>query len=99
MILFLFVIGCTTVHPITEVPYISLEFGVDGVRQDDFPQSLIDSLQWNNLASAELSSVSKELQIAIKSDFPPYYLFRMSNEKIVAAISFCIGQNPISIWF
>jgi hypothetical protein len=81
MILFLFVIGCTTVHPITEVPYISLEFGVDGVRLDDFPRSLIDSLQWNDLASAELSSVSEELHIAIKSDFPPYYLFRMSNEK------------------
>ncbi len=81
MILFLLVIGCTTVHPITEAPYISLEFGVDGVRQDDFPLSLVDSLQWNDLASSELTSVSEEVHIALKSDFPPHYLFRVSNDK------------------
>lgn len=95
MILFLFVIGCTTVHPITEAPYISLEFGVDRVHQDDFPKSLVDSLQWNDLASAELSSVSEEVHIALKSDFPPHYLFRVNNDKNNSGFTKTI--SPINI--
>ncbi len=72
-------LACGSAHPITEAPYINLEQGVDGVRLDEFPTAIIDSLGWNDLASAENRKIGEELQIAIKSDIQPFHLFRISN--------------------
>ncbi|MGB0348183.1 MAG: hypothetical protein ACPGGA_11900 [Balneolaceae bacterium] len=80
-ILLLLGLACGSVHPITEAPYISLEQGVDGVRLDGFPSAIVDSLNWNDLASAENRKVGEEFQIAIKSDIQPYHLFRITNNR------------------
>lgn len=73
--------ACSSTHPITEAPYINLNQGVNGVRLDDFPTAVVDSLKWNDLASADLRKFGEEFQIAIKSETKPYHLFRISNSR------------------
>ena len=79
--LFLIWMGCSSTHPITEAPYTDLNGGVDGVRLDDFPHSIIGSIEWADLASPNVHSIDEEFQIAVKSNQPPHYLFRINNEE------------------
>lgn len=87
-------LACGSAHPITEAPYISLEFGVDGVRLDEFPTAIVDSLNWNDLASAELKKFGEEFQIAIRSDTEPYHLFRISDSRKNAGETVLFWPKP-----
>ncbi len=74
--------ACRSAHPITEAPsYTDLKQGVDGVRLDDFPSAIIDSLEWKDLPSTDTRKVGEEFHIAIKSDQKPYHLFRISKSR------------------
>ena len=86
--------ACGSVHPITEAPYINLEQGVDGVRLPEFPTAIVDSLNWNDLASAQLRKFGEEFQIALKSDAIPYHLFRISGSRKNAGETVLFWPKP-----
>ncbi|MBO6794022.1 MAG: hypothetical protein JJ895_08930 [Balneolaceae bacterium] len=77
----LIAIGCGSTHPITTVEHTDLSAGIDGQRINEFPAPIIEALEWNNLSSAEETSVDEEFQIAIYSETSPYHLFRISPGK------------------
>lgn len=67
---------------------------MDGVRLEEFPTAIVDSLGWNDLPSAAMTKFGEEFQIAIQSDQKPYHLFRISENRRNAGQTILFWPKP-----